>query len=554
MEWLAVVAGCAAASIAAVVWGWRQGALLNYGDAVAHLHIARRVLDSHRPGLEQLGSVWLPLPHLLLLPFVQIYAWWASGLAGAIPSALAYLAACAGLYRLARRWLRPANAALALEFFALNPNLLYLQSTAMTEPLFLCEMVWVAVWLVEWRASLETSPIEDLQKKTSRLQIYIAVALIAAVFTRYDGWIMAFLAWVCMGLTLARRRRLRSRSFWLASLLLVAAPAAWFVYNSVCFGDWLYFARGPYSAKAIELRSATPGAGPLHPGWHDPWVALLFFMKVAERDAAAAAQGNLMLVLSLLGTAWGWLTARRRAFTWALLLWLPVPFYAYAVSYGSVPIFLPDWWPHSWYNTRYGMEMLPAFALGLGFAAQFCLDAVKEFKPVLARYATGALFLLVVLNAGEMVRERPLVYAEGTTNIAARRTYEKEIPPVLRALLVSRPGGLVLMDTSTDPEIVALTGIPLRQTINESDLEFYREALASPAAHVAVVLAFDGDEIDRAVKAHPQGLTLVRSFYAAGQPAAAIYVSGSEADSRLPAKLTDGRGGDSIGQGSEMSR
>jgi hypothetical protein len=247
----------------------------------------------------------------------------------------------------------------------------------MTEPLFLCEMVWVAVWLVEWRASLETSPIEDLQKKTSRLQIYIAVALIAAVFTRYDGWIMAFLAWVCMGLTLARRRRLRSRSFWLASLLLVAAPAAWFVYNSVCFGDWLYFARGPYSAKAIELRSATPGAGPLHPGWHDPWVALLFFMKVAERDAAAAAQGNLMLVLSLLGTAWGWLTARRRAFTWALLLWLPVPFYAYAVSYGSVPIFLPDWWPHSWYNTRYGMEMLPAFALGLGFAAQFCLDAVK---------------------------------------------------------------------------------------------------------------------------------------------------------------------------------
>jgi len=41
-EWLAVVAGCAAASITAIVWSWRNGAMLNYGDAVAHLHIARR--------------------------------------------------------------------------------------------------------------------------------------------------------------------------------------------------------------------------------------------------------------------------------------------------------------------------------------------------------------------------------------------------------------------------------------------------------------------------------------------------------------------------------
>jgi len=27
----------------------------------------------------------------------------------------------------------------------------------MTEPLFVCEMVWIAVWLVEWRASLEVA-------------------------------------------------------------------------------------------------------------------------------------------------------------------------------------------------------------------------------------------------------------------------------------------------------------------------------------------------------------------------------------------------------------
>jgi hypothetical protein len=500
--------------------------MLNYGDAVAHLHIARRVFDAHQPRLTELGSVWLPLPHLLLIPFVQIYSWWASGWAGVIPSALAYLAACAGIYRLARHWLRPASSALALAFFALNPNLLYLQTTAMTEPLFVCEMVWVVVWLVEWRACLDSDP-----KKLRRLQGCIVAALIAAVFTRYDGWIMAFFAWSCMGLTLARRGRLRSLSFWIASALLIAAPVAWFIYNSVNFGDWLYFVRGPYSAKAIEIRTSVPGFPP-YPGWHNPWVALIFFLKAAELDAAALAWGNVLLTLSLLGTAWAWLTARKRAFTWALLLWFPAAFYAYSVSYGSVPIFLPVWWPHSWYNLRYGMEMLPAFALGLGFAAQFVLAAVDEFKPRefnprWVQSAAGILFAVVVLNATQMLRERPQVYVEGTRIIATRRPYDEQIPPALRALLAGRPGGVVLMDTSVFPELVAFTGIPLRQTINESDLEIYRAALAAPAAHAAIVLAFDGDEIDRTVKAHPEGLTAVRRFSTPGKPSGTLYVSGT---------------------------
>ena len=50
------------------------------------------------------------------------------------------------------------------------------------------------------------------------------------------------------------------------------------------------------------------------------------------------------------------------------------------------------------------------------------------------------------------------------------------------------------MNTSVYPELVAFTGIPLRQTINESDREYLQAALAAPAAHAAIVLAFDGDE------------------------------------------------------------
>jgi hypothetical protein len=289
--------------------------------------------------------------------------------------------------------------------------------------------------------------------------------------------------------------------------------------------------RGPYSAKAIEIRTSGPGFPP-HPGWHNPWVALIFFVKAAELDAAAAAWGNVLLTVSLLGTAWAWLTARKRAFQWALLLWFPVAFYACSVSYGSVPIFVPIWWPHSWYNTRYGMELLPAFALGLGFAVQFVLAAVFEFKPrprnhPSATVVVALFFGALSFNTASILREVPQVYVEGTKNIEARRSYDLEIPPALHALLAEQPQAVVLMDTSVYPEIVAFTGIPLRQTINESDLEIYRAALAAPAAHAALVLAFDGDEIDRAVKAHPEGLTAVRRFSTPGKPAGTIYVSGT---------------------------
>jgi hypothetical protein len=530
-EWLAVIASCVALSAIAVWWSWQHHAMLNYGDAVAHLHIARRVFDAHYPSLKQLGSVWLPLPHLLLIPFVAVYSWWANGIAGVIPSALAYLAGCAGLYRLARNWLHPAAAALALVFFAANANLLYLQTTAMTEPLFLCELIWAVVWLVEWRLSLDSDP-----RRSARLLWQIAIVLVAAIFTRYDGWILAFLAWVSVGVVLLCRGQLASRTFWLASALVVAAPLTWFVYNAAVFGDWLDFARGPYSAKAIEIRTASPGSGPPHPGWHNLWVSLIFFVKTSELDAAATAWGTKLLALTLLGTVWGWIWARNRAFHWALLLWLPVPFYAYSIAYGSVPIFLPVWWPHSWYNTRYGMEILPAFAVSLGFVAQFLLAAVREFKVSWTKYALTFLFALAAWNAWKVLNEQPLTYVEGTKNIESRHPLEQQIPPVLRALLSTRPGGMVLMKTSVFPQIVALTGIPLRQTINESDRDIYADALTEPAKHAAVVLAFAGDDVDHAVKAHPDGLTLVRRFTFPGQPEAAVYVSDTSALNKAPAR------------------
>jgi hypothetical protein len=532
-EWLVVLAACAAASLVAAAWSWRNDAMLNYGDALAHLHIARRVFDSRRPGFSELGSVWLPLPHLLMIPFVAVYAWWANGVAGWIPSAAAYLAGCLGIYRLARRWLSPPHSAIALAFFALNPNLLYLQTTGMTEPLYVCEMVWTALWLVEWRACLDLAD-EASRRRSNHYLFLIALVLSAAVFTRYDGWVMAFLAWVAVGVTLLRRGKLGSRAFCFASLIVVASPVVWLTYNAVVFGDWLDFMRGPYSAKAIELRTASPGTGPPHPGWHNLWVSLKFFLKAAVLDAAGARWGKWLLATSVLGAGWGWLIARRRAFTWSLLLWLPVPFYAYSVAYGSVPIFIPPWWPHSWYNTRYGLEMLPVFALGAAFFTHCITTGMEIYVPRGKRYVLAAILVLIAVNTGLVIHEQPLVYVEGTKNLQSRREYDQQIPPVLRRLAAQRPGAPVLMNTSVHPEFVAFSGLPLRQTINESDREYLQAALAAPAEHAAVVLAFEGDDVERAIRAHPEGLRAVAHFAMKGQPVGTIYVSDTYAAAPAP--------------------
>ena len=145
------------------------------------------------------------------------------------------------------------------------------------------------------------------------------------------------------------------------------------------FGDPLDFIRGPYSARAIEARTTPPGASP-HPGIHNMRVSALYFLKAAQLGAAPLRLGRLLCWLSAAGTLAALWAFRRRQIWPVLVLWLPLPFYAYSVAYGSVPIFIPIWRPFSWYNTRYGMELLPAFALFTG-----CLIPV-----LLSHFAQGA--------------------------------------------------------------------------------------------------------------------------------------------------------------------
>ncbi|HTV09862.1 MAG TPA: hypothetical protein VMD97_12540 [Candidatus Aquilonibacter sp.] len=506
---------------------YSKGYLLLYGDAVAHLGIARRIIDAHYPGIAQLGGVWLPLPHLLMLPFIGNMQMWQTGFAAVPMSLLSFALSVAGIWRLGRRIMRPRWALVATTFYALNPNLLYLATTAMTEALFLCLLVWTVVAAAETVAALRAGRA----RAASAGMIAAGFLVLCQVMTRYDGWVIGAVVWCWILWELWRSGmmfRLRM-PFLIFTLLCLAGPVFWFWYNAHFKGDWLDFARGPYSAAAIERKTAPPGQH--YRGWHNPGWALLFYTRTAQVDAAAWETGFGLMAAALYGAWLQWrrradAAARARAESGLWLLWIPLPFYVYSVAFGSVPIFIPQLWPHSYYNARYGMEMLPALAL-YGALAGERLDLWLRGKTagwarVSARLWQPAAMLLCVANCIAMMYFIPLVLKEGMVNARTRMSLEKGIATILEEFPLQDP---VLMSTTAHVGAVQTAGRPLKTMVSEDDDVAWKQALADPSRHAAFVIAIEGDPVAKAVAAHPEGLKELEVICTTGQPCAHVYQS-----------------------------
>ncbi|HWG17407.1 MAG TPA: glycosyltransferase family 39 protein [Acidobacteriaceae bacterium] len=558
-----VMASVLLAFIALIV-SFTRGYVLLYGDAVAHLGIARRIVDSRNPGLVQLGGVWLPLPHLLMLPLIWKMEWWRSGLAGTWPSLAFYMLGVAGFYRLCRRMMVPRWALVAAAFYAVNPNLLYLATTAMTEPLFLALVIWLTLVTMECVEAIRKGE----EKRAERRMIALGLLILAAVFTRYDGWILGAAAWCVIAWQLTRAKetlRRTSLPFAIFTVLAIAGPLLWFWYNHHFFHDWLDFMRGPYSAPAIEKRTSPPGSRHYR-GWHNLGWALLFYTRTAQVVAAAWETGFAVMLVAVAGL---WIALRKRVERALLLLWVPLPFYVYSVAYGSVPIFIPQLWPHSYYNARYGMEMLPALALfaciacaaveqGLKVRTERKMLASRPANPAANTAATAPIFVtfivvLVMLNpvamifgpdvvqklAGAIERHPshlladyapPLVLKEALVNSSTRVPFERDLALVLQEM---PPGAQILMQESDHIGALQDAGIPLKQTINETDYDSWHVALEDPAGHAQFVVAMEGDAVAKAVAAHPQDLEELDILCTTGQPCARIYRSLSYGEKTL---------------------
>src|SRR5437763_10450107 len=175
-----VAVGLIALSTLAIIFFYSRGCILYYGDADAHLSIARRIIDSRTPGYDQVGTSWLPLPHWLMLPFVRYDALWFNGLAGAIPSAIAFVVAGIFLYAAARRVFESGVAAFtAVALLALNPNVLYLQSIPMNETEAFACLAALLYFTVRFRQTQGWGSV-----------VGAGIAACVGTLTRYDAWLL----------------------------------------------------------------------------------------------------------------------------------------------------------------------------------------------------------------------------------------------------------------------------------------------------------------------------------------------------------------------------
>jgi len=508
------------AGAAALYYFYSRNEILLSGDAVAHINIARRVFDSRTPGPLQLGSVWLPLPHLLTIPFILSGRMWQSGIGGSIISVFSYVLAGLGLFRLLSIFSRAA-AWFGIAVFAANPNLLYVQTTALNEPLYLASFLWAVLYFLEAAQRLrrgDRQACASLEKG--------AIALTAAILVRYDGWFLAVVCWLstslCAASAIAQMAKadlppLR-RAVFKALLLTALGPALWLSYNFGVYGSALDFATGPYSARAIAQRTTRQGAPP-YPGENQPITAGIYFTKAAQLNLG---EGSAAKVLVLLASIASVAFAVRRTWAPIVLLWSPLMFYSLSIAFGSVPIFLPVWWPFSYYNVRYGLELLPAIAAGLGLSVALSQDFFRSqrlrfFLPIVVLCVVGVGYV-------QAWRAVPVCLREVRVNGQARLELDRQMAVVLKSI---PPRSTVLAYTGAHSGAFELAGFPLRQTINEGNFFLWDASLQHPATAADYVIASDGDLVSHSVKEHSSGLNPIAEIEVAGQPRTIIYQSDS---------------------------
>lgn len=487
-----VVLLLAATGIAASAWCFTRGYTLYDGDAESHLDIARRVFDSRTPGPEQLGTVWLPFPHLLMIPFAMRDTWWHSGAAAAIPSCACFILAGCFLFASARRMYGSAAAGLAVALLlALNPNLLYLQSTSMTEPVQMAAvaaLLWATLWF------------RDAQSLLAALAA--AVASNVASMTRYESWFL--IPFVSLYLLVIAKRKWHAIAF---MALAAIAPLAWLAHNQFYNGNALEFYNGPYSAIALLKRQAAQG---LHYPTDHNWSADVLYYRTTARLVV----GRALLIVGLLGA----LVAIARKAWWPLAMLALVPlFFIWSLHSGGAVITLPQLGPWSLYDTRYAIAVLPLAALAAG--------AWITLLPV--RWQISGAIVLAALVSLPMWLSSPICWQEAQENSEVRRAWTGPAAEYLAQQF--RPGsGVIFTFGSGLAEVLRRADIPLREGLHEGNGPAWDAVMTQPEKflHEEWALAIPGDSVSKALlRAQKHGLhyDLRRQIVLKGTPMLEIY-------------------------------
>lgn len=452
-------------------------------DAIAHVNKARGLFDNLTPGIRQLGSVWLPLQHLLIAPLAWFDSLWITGLAGSLVSAACYIGTSVYLLLTGYFWTGSRLTGwMSFALFALNPHLIYFFTTPMTEPLTILCLAGMVYHLVRWTQTSSWSHFA-----------FAALMVFAGTLTRYEGWAAAAAATVLVPIIAPGKRREAAILFAGAA---AAGPMLWMLFNMVYFDDPLIFTYGAGSAMQYAEGETFITAG--------NWLVSVqaYFMNVAycvnPKVLWIGIAGAVLSFLMLGRACW------RETAVIAAAAAAPFSFYVYNLYSNRVPLLMPGFLendPLSMYNVRYGTVMAATLPL---FAALFIYVVILRTD----RYRAFAFLILTPLaipdpvpfSSVEPANEQltnNLLYKEGIHNQSYWMPAFVEIGERLRAdmEITGDSSSLVLTNTRIIHPVVWATGIPMKRFMHEMNKDLWHPNFQVIDRRVRWVITEEGDQL-----------------------------------------------------------
>jgi hypothetical protein len=487
---IAVLLGLTAISVSSFWYFYSRGMTNVYHDGIAHVNIARKVVDHPDSSLWQryiqIGSPWLPVQTVAMLPLVANDKLWRTGVAGSIVSMVSFVVAGLAVFLIATRAFldedppfRRALPALAVSVFALNPAVLYMQSTPMTELPFMATLSLAILMLLRW-----------VDRQTVKRLISAGLFFSLAMLTRYEAWPVAAAAAAFVPLASGQSLGLKLRNVSLFAVAASCGPAYWMWHNWAIWGDALTFLRGPYSARGLYLQHQA------HFGWARMFIGNAWLDVALMLFTVAVCAGPLLMFPAFGGllrmTASGWRTWRM---TFPILL-LSIPFFFHVFSLYRGEIQMMSISAVGLYNVRYGLPHVILIAILVPAAA-------VVLRKIGAAAAISIVVALVVIQYWLMLSGGPRqldVYQEAYRNGVNSR--------VARQLILATgyvrdhsPPRMILMHTGALGPLVSNGGMRFADIIHEGSTRWHQVTDSIPD-DVGTVILQDGDALDQRLKSN----------------------------------------------------
>jgi len=482
-EHILVAVIAAVISVNAFLYFLYHGQTFVHIDAIAHVNKARGLFDSFRPGLRELGTVWLPLPHLLIAPLAAIDSLWRNGAAGSLISIMCFVGTSVLLFSTGYAWTGSTIVGwIAFMLFALNPHLIYLFTTPENEPLMILCATGLMYYLVRWT---QDESWNDLA--------LAGLFAFAGTWTRYEGWALAAAACIVV-LIVTRTRRITATILFTGAA--AAGPMLWMLFNMIFFDDPLMFAYGIGSAQVDPTGKRFGTAGQMAESF------MRYFIDVAYSLNSGVLWfgiGGLVCALILL-----------RSENWRPVLVLIAGcvalfgFYVLNLYASNISILLPGLVKddlQSTYNVRYGSIMAAIVPLFAGLFV-FVVWHEVERRRAFALLMLAPLFLPDPVPAAsrEPMSEqftRNLFYTEAIHNQSFWMPPFVEAAQKLKQEIDARhdAAGLVMTNTRIVHVVVWATGIPMRRFITEMDQDEWGASLKNIDARIQWVITEEGDQL-----------------------------------------------------------